>query len=722
VERADELAVLDEEIDRLPERCRRAVVLCYLEGLTAAEAGRQLGCPTGTVESRLAAARRRLRDRLTRRGVTLPVGVLAVVSGPMGLAPEAIARVVRAAVAFVREGATAATGMVGQPAVKLTQGVLAMDRTRWWFGAVTATAVAVSAGVVWANWDVPVARVEDPPPTKATGVAAGSPAVAPPKAKDEPAAPTEAWPLAREAPPWGTLRQISPDGKVLILSTGNSAKRYDLGTGTSEDIESPNEILDVALAPDGKRIATVEKGNGVKLRDAATSKVLAAFWPTAKITARQVAFSPDGTRLIALCWRDATPASPGRGDQPFVKETTRRDFQIAVWDLATQKELGWPVVTWTGQGQQAPEVVLAAGGRFVLKTEYPVKESPDGPQLDGYKFTLIDPITGVAGKPVGFRVPGFGPADADCGLSPDGKTLLATNGGEAIVIDLATGRERLRLGRTKLPITAIAYSADGKHVAAATGWSPEGSQEQDEVAAATEVVIWDAATGREVARTVDKETNRNFRTIRFSPDGSYLVTKYVVWRPNGPNSRILDSAFAFWGRLPASQEAPKEGPKPGKPLHPAPYESPVPQPNPSPQPAPLGKSPTPSTGPSELPSRVPSDPAAPGLAASVGVPDRFKSLIRDLSSDGVADRRRVEGVFMAALGRLPTEIEARTLATQVGRQADKAAALRDLLATLIDAPEFQAHAAALQQLAKPTPPPVPGGDSGPAPRKREEQE
>ena len=52
---AETLGALDEEVNRLPERFRRAVVLCYLDGLTAAEAAQRLGCPTGTVELRLAA-------------------------------------------------------------------------------------------------------------------------------------------------------------------------------------------------------------------------------------------------------------------------------------------------------------------------------------------------------------------------------------------------------------------------------------------------------------------------------------------------------------------------------------------------------------------------------------------------------------------------------------------------------------------------------------------
>ena len=67
--------VIQEEIGRLPEKYRAAVVLCYLEGLTHEMAAERLGWPVGSVKSRLAWARERLRVRLTRRGVaptTLP--------------------------------------------------------------------------------------------------------------------------------------------------------------------------------------------------------------------------------------------------------------------------------------------------------------------------------------------------------------------------------------------------------------------------------------------------------------------------------------------------------------------------------------------------------------------------------------------------------------------------------------------------------------------------
>ena len=75
----EEFEVLHCEIARLPDAFRLPVVLCYLEGLTVHEAARQLQWSHGTLRSRMARAREKLRRGLTRRGIVLPVAALATV-------------------------------------------------------------------------------------------------------------------------------------------------------------------------------------------------------------------------------------------------------------------------------------------------------------------------------------------------------------------------------------------------------------------------------------------------------------------------------------------------------------------------------------------------------------------------------------------------------------------------------------------------------------------
>jgi membrane fusion protein, multidrug efflux system len=108
--------IIHEEIDRLPGRFRVAVVLCDLEGRTHEQAARHLGCAVGTVKSRLARGRKRLRGRLERRGVAPALALAAASAGgaaraavPTSLAESTVvyaatASAVPASVAVITEG------------------------------------------------------------------------------------------------------------------------------------------------------------------------------------------------------------------------------------------------------------------------------------------------------------------------------------------------------------------------------------------------------------------------------------------------------------------------------------------------------------------------------------------------------------------------------------------------------------------------------------------
>jgi RNA polymerase sigma factor (sigma-70 family) len=71
------IAVLDEELNRLPQKYRTAVVLCHLEGRTMDQAALELGCPRGTLANRVARGRQLLRRQLAGRGIALSAGGLA---------------------------------------------------------------------------------------------------------------------------------------------------------------------------------------------------------------------------------------------------------------------------------------------------------------------------------------------------------------------------------------------------------------------------------------------------------------------------------------------------------------------------------------------------------------------------------------------------------------------------------------------------------------------
>lgn len=138
------LAMLDEELDKLPLRYREPLVLCYLEGLTRDEAAARLGVPSVTLKSQLERGRKRLAVALTGRGCALGTGLLALAAtSPAGASP---ARLVQSVL-------TAASGSPSAAVVALVNGVAVqglMTKTLLLF----AGAAALAAGLASASLHV----------------------------------------------------------------------------------------------------------------------------------------------------------------------------------------------------------------------------------------------------------------------------------------------------------------------------------------------------------------------------------------------------------------------------------------------------------------------------------------------------------------------------------------------------------------------------------------
>jgi RNA polymerase sigma factor (sigma-70 family) len=153
-----------EEVDRLPERYRVAIVLCYLEGMTHEQAASRLGWPVGTVRSRLARARERLRGRLVKRGLAPGATVLAVLvsSADASALPLSLLEPTIKAAMLVAAHDAAEAGLVSASAAALTHGVLRtmfFAKLKWTaLTLITAATVAAGAGVYGYQAPQPVPR------------------------------------------------------------------------------------------------------------------------------------------------------------------------------------------------------------------------------------------------------------------------------------------------------------------------------------------------------------------------------------------------------------------------------------------------------------------------------------------------------------------------------------------------------------------------------------
>jgi RNA polymerase sigma-70 factor (ECF subfamily) len=139
--------ILDEELSRLPEKPRAAVVLCYLEGKTHEEAARQIGCPVGSMSTLVAQARELLRRRLTRRGLTFSAGVLALLLAQSSAAavPPVLAD------ATVKAGLAALAGRWTASGAGVLARSLVSEMTaprRQWAAALALALVAAVAGLI----------------------------------------------------------------------------------------------------------------------------------------------------------------------------------------------------------------------------------------------------------------------------------------------------------------------------------------------------------------------------------------------------------------------------------------------------------------------------------------------------------------------------------------------------------------------------------------------
>jgi RNA polymerase sigma factor (sigma-70 family) len=242
--------ILDEELARLPDRYRAALVLCCLEGMTRDDAARQLGCLATTLKCRLERARAMLRKRLGRRGLTLPAAMLAsLLTDSFGEAavPALLGTsTVKAAVAFATGSGA---GALGSPAaVALAEGAL---KTMLLTKLKLATAVLVVVAVLGASAAALTRQVPaaDPPvqpgaQTKEPGREKKATAARPAQAKKE----GEALPAVVT----GLVKTVDVPKSALTVAHGKGETTFRVAKGA--DITIDGKAGDLAAVPAGASV------------------------------------------------------------------------------------------------------------------------------------------------------------------------------------------------------------------------------------------------------------------------------------------------------------------------------------------------------------------------------------------------------------------------------------------------------------------------------------
>lgn len=498
-------SLVDAEIQRLPEKYRRPLILCYLEGKTNNEAASCLEWPEGTVKGRLARAREILRARLSRQGVALTATALVAALQEQGISAAVPDRLVRTVVsAAVPFAAGAAAPGVSPHAVALASELALRWSSRLVTKVLLLLGLIAAAGACWVASGT---RVADRSLT----------------ANFVPDADASATPEAQEdGLPAGALFRLGSD---RFLHAGASA---------------------VVFGNDPRTFVSVGRGGVAYLWDAATGKrrLRLPMPPDPEEWLLSAAISPDGKTLAAggmsgtvLRWAlpEGTPLPPLALEQADAVDhisvrfscdsktlIVGRTQEIDIWSAVTGKRLR----RLTGPTGGVGFVDLSPNGRFVAAGV-----------SDG-QVRLYD-LTRDSEQPADILATNF------CVMAvqflDNGRLLTASQDGTVRVWDVLASKEQRQFRVHEQYVSGLHFSRDGKTLGFTHG------KERC-------IHLWDVEKEKEVRRLETRAPGLS--SFAFSPDARTIA----AWSNNGGKTDNFGGPFIhLWNVVTGQEQTHPEG-------------------------------------------------------------------------------------------------------------------------------------------------------------------
>jgi WD40 repeat protein len=324
--------------------------------------------------------------------------------------------------------------------------------------------------------------------------------------------------FALDGKTWAYADKADKEISLYDSRSGKLVRRFAGHTG---------EAMSVAIAPDGRTIASTDSNSALRFWDIETGK---SVGQKGRFHARYgLAYSPDGNELVSsigvfeiATGKERSFPRPGPGSESEVLYSpsgkllvSAIDHNLQLWDRSSLAPLHAEnahhrrvsAVSFSGDGR----VIATAGGEWGMVRRWETTTGKPLPAFGG----LSDHVYGLA-------------------YSPDGKTLAVgtgNNNGTIWLLDAETGTVLRTIVAPKSYVTSLAFSADGQSLLVDHG---------------RERRLWDVATGKEL--WVFSGGSFDGRYFAMSPDARFFAStgslggEITLWGgPSGNETRTLPS-------------------------------------------------------------------------------------------------------------------------------------------------------------------------------------